>query len=156
MAQMEVVFANCRQEMVGALQKWSGDAAAAEDAVQQAFLRGLQHSDLLEAMPENAARAWLYTTARRALIDQKRREQRLISSMETEQAADIPDPVDAVLAAQLMATLAPEQRTLVHMRYFTGLNASQIGQSLGIPAATVRTRLRAALKTMRDKAESPK
>jgi len=39
------------------------------------------------------------------------------------------------------------------MRHFQGMNASEIGEALHIPAATVRTRLRAGAKLLKKEYE---
>lgn len=146
---IETVFAKYQPEMLGALHHWSGDRQAAEDAVQQAFLQAVQSRQTLDGMEEKSIRAWLYTTARRALIDQKRRQAKVRTQLEGDYESPDPDPADAIAVRALVQALEPEQRRLVEMRYFAGLTSAQIGVALGIPAATVRTRLRAALKEMR-------
>lgn len=40
-------------------------------------------------------------------------------------------------------------RLVVVLRYYSGMDATEIGQALGVPAATVRTRLRRALDHLR-------
>lgn len=50
---------------------------------------------------------------------------------------------------QAIARLEPDHRHLIALRYFVGLDATEIGAILGVPAATVRTRLRRALALLR-------
>ena len=50
---------------------------------------------------------------------------------------------------QCLDVLDPDARRLVVLRYFVGWNSTQLAQQLGIPAATVRTRLRAAAKKLK-------
>ena len=52
-------------------------------------------------------------------------------------------------AESLVQKLPGELQAVVCGKYYEGLNSSEIGKSLGIPASTVRTRLRAALSLMR-------
>ena len=48
--------------------------------------------------------------------------------------------------------LAPEPyRELLEMRYAMGMNSREIGEELGIPATTVRSRLHLAIKKLRAK-----
>lgn len=50
------------------------------------------------------------------------------------------------------ATNAPHAslRLVVTLRYYAGLDATEIGEALGLPPPTVRTRLRRALILLRD------
>ena len=60
-------------QVLGAVTRWSGDFAAAEDAVQEALLAAALHWPS-EGVPEQP-RGWLIQTASRRLIDQRRSEQ---------------------------------------------------------------------------------
>ncbi|MGH2517220.1 MAG: RNA polymerase sigma factor, partial [Ktedonobacterales bacterium] len=46
--------------------------------------------------------------------------------------------------------LAPELRVAVVLRYYAGMDASEIGAALGVPPPTIRTRLRRALTLLRE------
>lgn len=46
--------------------------------------------------------------------------------------------------------LDTDHQQLIALRYYAGLDATEIGAALGVPPATVRTRLRRALTLMRD------
>jgi RNA polymerase sigma-70 factor (ECF subfamily) len=148
---LEEIYRQNAEGFVKGLTRFSRDREAAMDAVQQAFLQGLRHRETLEGLAGGQARAWLYTAAKNALTDQKRRQTRLLS---VEADAELPAPVedieDRLLLSGLMEALSDEQREIVQMRYFAGFNASEIGKALDLPAATVRTKLRAALVKMRN------
>ena len=48
--------------------------------------------------------------------------------------------------------LVPEQyREIVEKRYVLGMTSREIGQELGLPAATIRSRLHLAMKALRRK-----
>jgi RNA polymerase sigma-70 factor, ECF subfamily len=56
------------------------------------------------------------------------------------------------MSADLMAALAalePDQRALVVLRHVLGYRSSELAGMLGMPAATVRTRLARALDQLR-------
>ena len=58
------------------------------------------------------------------------------------------DDVSSSLATAL-ATLTPEQRTVVVLHYYSGFSAAEIARILGIPEGTARSRLHYATEAMR-------
>lgn len=154
---IEVCFMQNKEEMIHALTRFSRDREGARDAVQEGFIKALQNKAMLEAIPESAMKAWLYTAAKNALIDAKRRNARLLFTGEGEREAPVEaaNPLDRILVGELMQALPPELQKVVAMRYFAGFNATEIGQALGLPAATVRTRLKRAMALMRKRMAQP-
>lgn len=147
---IEEAYEKYSEKLIQAMIRFSQDEAAAEDAVSQAFTQALANCNMLEAMPDPAVKAWLHSVARNALVDMKRKESRL-----AELSDDFPgeysaaDPTDSLLAEGLLSRLPSHLRTPVYLKYYRGLNSVEIGKSMGLPAATVRTRLRTALRLMR-------
>ena len=141
--------------MVKKLVAYSREAHTAEDAVQQAYLKALAN-DSLTGMSDESAKAWLYVTARNALVDEKRKTRRWVAlntDVEIMRSIpkgwfDEPDKDDMLLLYDLLGKLPEEQKEIVTLRYLTGLDSTTIGQMLNIPPATVRTRLRAAMKKL--------
>jgi len=121
-------------------------SSSAEDVTQETFLRALRNSPLLIEMEEREARAWLYTTAKHIVIDQARREARR-PQIEAEDRYE--DDVTVIVVTSVMKELGDEDRQLINLRYFGGLDSTEIGRMMGLPPATVRTRLRAAVKRLR-------
>lgn len=145
---LEAGFEEYREGMLRAMTVFCRDGHAAEDAVQHAFMQGLGNRPLLEGMPDKAMRAWLYTAARNYLIDLARRRRNLVVGLADDTPAPQPDPTDQVLARQLMDRLPEELAQVVWMKYYAGMTSAQMGTALGLPAATVRTRLRRAMALM--------
>ncbi|GHV32642.1 hypothetical protein FACS18949_04190 [Clostridia bacterium] len=147
---LNVVYAENFAPLVRSLTAYSRDEQAAEDAVQQAFVQALGHQELLDGMSEKSLRSWLYATAKNALIDAKRRQSRVLAlDPDYDAPSDDPDPTDRVIVAQLLEQLPEDLRQIVELRYFAGMNATLIGQTLDMNPATVRTKLRAAINKMR-------
>jgi RNA polymerase sigma factor (sigma-70 family) len=134
------------------------DEQAAKDGVSHAFTQALARKQALESMPEPAMKAWLYAAARNAVVDIKRREARFSCLPDEDaycggglSAAGIrPDPADRAALEALVEKLPPALKAPVRMKYFGGMNASEIGRAMNLPPATVRTRLRTALRMMRN------
>lgn len=137
--------------------RFSGDGHLAEDAVQHAYLQGLLNRELLEGMPEKAFKAWIYATARNHVLDQRRRKIRWVLGGPDEMLPDGSDlegeVVRQVMAEKALKALEGDLQTVVRMRYYEDLNATQIGEVLGIPASTIRSRLRKAMGLMRKNLE---
>jgi RNA polymerase sigma-70 factor (ECF subfamily) len=138
----------------------------AEDAAQEAVVRAWR------AWPElrdrSAARAWLISITANVCRDWLRgrfgARRRLTESLTG--AGDTPRPIAQVdadpgasdYAAALdlrhaITTLDDDLRIIVALRYYAGMDSTTIGAALGMPAATIRTRLRRALSQLRERLE---
>ena len=153
---IEEAFRKYRGSMEEAMIYFSRDGEAARDGVSQAFVRALANKLTLEAMPEPAMKAWLYATARNAVIDIKRREKRFSSFSVKTDDIEFADPVQPDLAGKvtlyhLLNELPEPLRAPVTLKFFGNMNATEIGEVMKIPAATVRTRLRTAIQHLREK-----
>ena len=149
---IETAYQSYSEQMLKAMIRFSRDEAAANDAVSQAFTQALINRPLLESMPEPAVKAWLYAAAKNAVTDIKRKEARFVPMDEISPAEEVepaPDPNNRILAESMLNGLPAELRIPVYLKYYRGCNSTEIGRVLGIPASTVRTRIRAALNQMR-------
>ena len=126
--------------------------ADAEDLVQQAFLRALEHEEQLCRYPRSRVEAWLMVTVKRLWIDGLRRQSRLRPLEAAAEPSALAPYADADVKAWLNE-LPPDLRTLVRLRYLEGQTSWEIGQTLGMNAATVRTRLRSVVKGIREQWE---
>ena len=122
------------------------DESRAEDAVQEAFLRAMRHADTLEGLSPPQRRAWLYKAARSCAVDEIRRASHLPVERQEESAVD---DLSGPWMEEALSTLPETSRELVRLRYLEGFTSAQIGAASGLPAPTVRTRLRAALKQLK-------
>ena len=147
---IEAAFRKYHIYMQRHLISFCGDETTAKDAVSQAFTSAWIHRIALELMPEPAAKAWLYAAARNAAVDIKRKESRLTAIEDHDIIDDQFDPVDKITIRELIQKLPPELSIPVHMKYFQGYNSTEIGDVMGISPATVRTRLKKALTTLRN------
>ena len=152
---IEEAFREYGETMVKSMVLFCGDAEAARDGTSHAFAQAAANRNMLEAMPEPAMKAWLYAAARNAVVDMKRRETRWRFTDIYGEKFDIPDDRREDLAGKIMVDLLLENlpetlRLPVELKYYGGMDSSEIGEAMNMPAATVRTRLRAALRQMRN------
>ena len=140
------------QEMVHYLLSMTHSRPEAEDIAQETFLRALANAHLFEEMSQNQGKAWLYRTAKNLFIDQCRRKGRERPEVLGEGYAE--DDTTGPYVHQMLMYLPEEDRAIFYLRHFDGLNATQIGEQLGMPAATVRYRLAKCRALLREQCET--
>ena len=126
------------------------NAADAEDVYQDVFLRLLEQQ--AGDWDGEHLKAWLIRAALNRCADLGRLRRRRGGTLSLEEVPDLARPVDEA-AAELwdaVARLPEKLRTAVHLFYGEGYESGEIGALLGVPAATVRSRLRRARAELRD------
>ena len=128
-----------------------GDPFWAEDLVQDTFMRAIAHLSLLGRLESYQRLAWLRRVLKNRFIDQQRarqREQEMVQQIIQETQLTDDDSVP-MLTSELLEMAAEKDRELLTQRYILGMTSEEIGSQLGIPAATVRSRLHLARKRLR-------
>ncbi len=143
-------------------------SAQAEDAAQEAMLRAWR--SWAELRDATAARPWLLRITvnvcrswQRSRIGQTHTREAPLPDDDTPQALyelSALDPGAATWIERLdlrdaLLSLPTELKLVVTLRYFGAMDSSEIGHALGLPAATVRSRLRRALTLLRDYLRTP-
>jgi RNA polymerase sigma-70 factor (ECF subfamily) len=121
----------------------TGDGAAAEDAVQEAFARAIARWARLQTYDRPGA--WLRRVTIRLAV--RSRAARAELRPVPEGAAPAVDPPDAELLDALRA-LPPHQRAALALFYLEGLTTAEVAGALSVRASTARSHLhrgRAAL-----------
>ena len=151
-----MLFAELFVESEGALRRYAVALARnrdwADDLVQETFIRAWSHLALLGVLSRAQRRAWLQRVLKDLFIDQHRRrvrEQALVSQLERRPVLSAADPSWPLQLEELLKTLPESLRELWYRRYVAGMNGAEIARELGIPHATVRTRLHAARRHLR-------
>jgi RNA polymerase sigma-70 factor, ECF subfamily len=138
------------------------NSSDAEDAVQETFLKLYRNHGWRQAENE---RAFLARVAWRTAVDLRRRLSRSTESdapLALDQMPSLqPSPEQALTSANenaavhaLIDSLAEELRMPLVLSAMEELNSRQIGEILGIPEGTVRTRLQRARQILREKLAS--
>lgn len=142
------------------------NAADAEDAVQEAFVRVLRHRDTLDEVRDQ--RVWLIRIVWNIVLDRKRRAK---TRPETDDVADLARVLPAsglsaderAAAAQhhaqilqLVEKLPAKEREVLILSAFEELNSVEIAEVLGITESSVRSRLFRARNLMADLLNRPR
>jgi RNA polymerase sigma factor (sigma-70 family) len=142
---------------------WSrlGDAALAEEAAQEAFIRGYRRLWLLGDGAKFAA--WITAIARHAAINLGLRHRRELNKRERwaleQPAADSPtagEPTELCTPETLRQTLAElpaAHRECLVLFYLEGKSGMEAAAALGISEAALRVRLHRARAAMRERLE---
>jgi RNA polymerase sigma factor (sigma-70 family) len=158
---VEAVWRIDSARIVGALARYTGDFALAEDVAQEALAEALVGWET-SGVPDNPS-AWLLTVGRRRAIDAFRRragrDERYATLVrdldDSTPGADVLFTADAidddVLALIFIAchqVLSKEARIALTLRVVAGLTTEEIASTFLIPVATVQARITRAKKTL--------
>ena len=126
----------------------AGDAAAAEDIAQEAFLAAVRNLDRFDR--RRPFGPWLHRIVVNRAIDFTR-ARKLRAEVELGEYLPAPPPpeLDGSAFARI-ADLSPEHRAVIVLRYLWEYTPGEIAELLGVPRGTVNSRLRRGLDRMRD------
>lgn len=138
----------------------TGDAALAEDAVQEALTQLWERAGRITPEGGRIESLLLTMVHRRAVDIARRRDGResslpdlhLLQPIDERAAAMLERAEDALSTAGLRArlndalsSLPPEQRTIIRHAYFGDMSLPEIAEREGLPLGTVKSRLRLAM-----------
>jgi RNA polymerase sigma-70 factor (ECF subfamily) len=126
------------------------DHAAAEDIAQEAFVQAIRRLDRFDRKRRFAP--WLGAIVANRAIDWARaRAARRESAHEAPEPAAIPEAPVGLYSAELLSALAsltPEHRAVIVLRYVLEYTPGEIARALDLPRGTVNSRLRRGLDTL--------
>ena len=135
----------------------TADEAAAEDIAAEVFARAW--SKLRDPADGDAATAWLFTTARRLVVDHYRRPStETVGSMAESAHPSSLSPEDAALSserlgvlARCMAGLTDREREIIGLRFVARLRNREIGSLVRTSEGNVAKILHRALRKLRER-----
>ncbi len=126
----------------------TGDASAAEDIAQEAFLAAVRNLDRFDRRRPFAP--WLHRIVVNRAIDWTR-ARRLRAEVELgEHQPAPPQPESDGETFRRIADLAPEHRAVVVLRYVLEYTPGEIAKLLDLPRGTVNSRLRRGLDRLKE------
>lgn len=129
----------------------SHDADVADDLVQETFIRALPHIHMLDGLSPHRLRSWLFRVLKNIFVDDwrtRRRQAALVERLASD-AEESTDQIASALTLDALDRVPARDRELLEQRYVLGLNSREIADALGVPPATVRSRLHVAIKRLR-------
>jgi RNA polymerase sigma-70 factor, ECF subfamily len=138
-------------QMIGQVTLLTSDLGAAQDAVQEAWVKAWLRWDKIGAYDNPVA--WVRRVAMNTAVSRWRRTRRLVSSSGSsgsDGSGRSTDTAPAVLQQDVgqlvdlqraLARLPAAARRVVVLHYLVGLSVDEIAAELGIPSGTVKSRL---------------
>ena len=152
---MQALFARHRTLVYRWLLRFVGNETNAEDLLSEVFLDVWRQAGRFEG--RSSVSTWLISIARfKALSARRRRtEAELDEKIETTVADAADDPEAALqeknrgeLLRRALTKLSPEHREIIDLVYYHEKSVDECAHILGIPAATVKTRMFYARKKL--------
>lgn len=132
--------------------RFFGDPSAADDTVQEVFIKVYRGLDKFDERSRFST--WLYSVTRNTCLDQVRAGRRRPNPVDPfEITASMPGDLSeevalSVAVEEAMRALAPEDRDALSAVALFGLTYAEAGQTLGVPAGTVKSRVFRARRTL--------
>jgi RNA polymerase sigma-70 factor, ECF subfamily len=153
------LYSNYSSVLYGVIRKMLTDEETAQDVLQESFVKIWNNISKYDA---NKGRiyTWMINICRNTAIDKLRSRGEIMkakirtdenivdtidSGMRTEQSTD------TIGLANLVADLKPEYQEIVQMAYYSGYTLDEVSKNLELPLGTVKTRMRNAIKILRQK-----
>lgn len=144
--------------LVSFLERSGLNGAEAEEVSQEALATLWRRASSYDPR-QGAVSTWVFTIARNLRIDRARRAARATAGVEAigQETPELePSAEDTQLAAErdekvrrAMATLSPEQATVLRLSFFSEKPHAEIARELCIPLGTVKSRTRLAMAKIR-------
>lgn len=160
---LEAIYGRHARAVYSLSLKMLGEPTAAEEIVQECFLKLWRQPELYQPA-RGKLLAWLLGMSHHRAIDQLRRrrlEQRHLANSEVDLPTNgLGDPELHAWGRMQQATLCraltelPEnQRLTLELAYLRGMTQAEIAEHLGQPLGTIKTRMRLAMQKLRARPE---
>jgi len=154
---VEALYDMYSASLFGVISRIVLDEATAEDVLQETFVK-IWHSFSSYNTEKGRLFTWMVNIARNLAIDKIRskdfKNQNKNQELENnvtfidEQRNTVYKP-ELLGIKDLVATLKPDQRSIVDLIYFKGYTHVEASEELDVPLGTIKTRLRMAIQQLR-------
>ncbi len=135
----------------------AGERDSVDEVVQDTFVRAFGAIDTFRG--DSAFRTWLFTIARRLLLDRRRSERRsrLVTTVEEGDAVTTFDALDTMVADESMLrvrqavdALSQKQREVFMLRVEQGLSYKEIAELVGSTEGAARVHYHNAMRAVKE------
>ncbi len=145
---MQVLYARHNVRVYRFIVRLTGNTSLAEDLVSEVFLDVWRQADAFEAKCQVST--WLLAIARYKALSALRR--RSDDQLDDKVAATIVDPSDnaetivyqkdrSAMVQKCLMQLSPAHREVIDLVYYHEKSVEEVAKIVGVPAATVKTRM---------------
>lgn len=156
----ETLYSRVSGPVYGLARRVLRNPATAEEVAQEVLLWVWREAARYDET-QGSAMAWIMTIAHRRAVDRVRSEQSMTARQERaaqhtvetsydEVSEDVLNRLDRESVRHCLATLTATQRESVTLAYYDGHTYREVGEILGVPLGTVKTRIRDGLIRLRD------
>ena len=119
------------------------------DAIQETWVRVIRFADKFNG--RSSFKTWLYRIAINQCRTVKAKIRPVVSPVENGNgdASPAPEPDEKAWLRDQIRELSPDKRTVLLLCYHEGMSHSQAAEILEVPIGTLKSRLHAALTTLR-------
>jgi len=155
--QLGVLFERHAGSLFDFLSRMTGNRSAAEDMVQDVFVRMLKYRATYR--DDGRFETWMFRIARNARADyfRVRAAAEHVSDEGLDAPSDGPGPArlleqeqEAALLRRALLSLREDRRELIVLTRYRGMKHEAIAELLGIEVGTVKVRIHRAIKELRD------
>jgi RNA polymerase sigma-70 factor (ECF subfamily) len=151
---MHALFARHKTRVYRFILRLVGDAASADDLTSEVFLAVWRHAHKFQERA--AASTWLLAIARfKALTELRRRRDTAHDPEEVDASDPAADPEAScadkhrgAILGKCLRALSPEHRMIIDLVYYHDKSVQEVAAIVGIPCATVKTRMFYARKKL--------
>jgi len=151
---LESLYRRHHDRIYAVCYRMTGDRQAAEDLVQESFLRILRYSGSFKG--DAAFTTWLYRLVRNVCLDHMKKEDRHRRSSESwaserEVVREGPESEDPRLETVRSALyeLAPDKREVLVLSRYEGLSYAEIAEVCGTTVGAIKVRAHRAMRELR-------
>lgn len=154
----DYLYANYSAIIAGVIHRIIFDDETAKDVLQETFVKVWNNIAQYDST-KGRIYTWIINIARNTAIDKLRSKGEIMKS-KIQTGDDIvsiirdlkitEQSIETIGLRNLVADLKPEYQTIIQLAYYRGFTLDEIAKTLNIPLGTVKTRMRHAIKTLRE------
>ena len=127
------------------------DPDEVHQCVQDAFVNAWDYAARYDPA-KSSVKTWLVTITQRLAINRIRKTRLETLPLQSWDApARQPDHLERIHIQEAVSELGDEARELIDLAFYQGFSHAQVAEVTGKPLGTVKTKLRGALQTLRDR-----